>query len=93
MVDVGLTMLTMAVTLGYMYALYLLVCLLLLFSAVLVPVGGGVILLFFLLAGVFGYMACGLVIGTTLEVVRSGFKAVFVCFVQVKKRFLQMFCW
>lgn len=80
-VDVGLTMLAMALTLGYMYALYLLVWLLIALAVVMRF--GGIVLIFLLFAGVFGYLACGLVIATTLEVVRSGFKTVFVCFVQV----------
>lgn len=37
---------------------------------------------------IFGAVACVLLVSTVLEVVRSGFKAVFVCFVQVRQETL-----
>lgn len=42
---------------------------------------------------IFGFASCLLFVSTALEVVRSGFKAVFVCYVQVRYHRTNSFCW
>lgn len=39
---------------------------------------------------IFGSLACVLLISTMLEVLRSGFKAIFVCFVQVRQGMMKL---
>lgn len=64
-----------------MFLLVMAVAISVAFSAI----GGEVFVLIFV---AFGFVVCLIAISTTLEVVRSGFKAVFVCFVQASFLFL-----
>lgn len=91
-VDIGLTMLAIATSVVYMAtAIAANMAVMLAYSALPeLAEGGGAYSQFFLtfLASVlYGFVACVIIISTMLEVVRSGFKAVFVCFVQVTPPF------
>lgn len=73
MVDIGLSLFAVAAAVVYVMASWVLIVA---FSAI----GSGITMLLFTF---FGFIVCLIAISTTLEVMRSGFKAVFVCFVQV----------
>ena len=80
-VDFGLTLFALAATLVYMMSAYLVYLASSYASRLASWETGGLVAVMYPAA--FGFLACVIVISTTLEVVRSSFKAVFVCFVQV----------
>lgn len=85
-VDAGLTVIVVGVTVFYLVAAFVLRWL------VAVPFGSPsdtpfVAEIYWIVA--LSYILVAIIVGTTVEVLRSSFKAVFVCFVQVK---LYWFC-
>lgn len=80
-VDAGLSVLVVAVTVCYVTAASLL------FQAIVKVVGsslgGGFVVMGFFVTAFVSYFLVVIVVGTTVDVLRSAFKAVFLCFVQV----------